>query len=208
MELNRMQKPEWSQLAHKSFYFIRHGQTDWNAEHKAMGITDIPLNKVGEEQSRQALSLLNDLDIKHICYSPLKRAFKTAEILNEKLQCKMTPLDDLKEFNLGNFAGTVIDDWFDQWMVGKCLPGGETFQAFIERAIRGVNTALKKDGPILIVAHGGIYWAIQRAINRLDLPDLANCCLVSFKATANNEAWDCVTSSPQQQPTQSLKANS
>lgn len=26
------------------FYFLRHGETDWNLEHRAMGSQDIPLN--------------------------------------------------------------------------------------------------------------------------------------------------------------------
>lgn len=28
----------------KSFYFVRHGETDWNKEQKVMGQADIPLD--------------------------------------------------------------------------------------------------------------------------------------------------------------------
>lgn len=202
-----MPKHKWNQLLKKSFYFMRHGQTNWNVEHKAMGIKDIPLNSMGEDQSRQARSLFDGIDIKYICYSPMKRAFRSAEILNEKLRCEMIPIDELKEFNLGDFTGTIIGDWFDEWINGKNLPRGETFYAFIERAIRGVNTALQHDGPTLIIAHGGIYWAIQRAIDRLDLPDLSNCCLVDFKAPENNRNW-AVTLNSAQPTSQKLKVYS
>lgn len=162
------------------FYFIRHGQTDWNAEHRAMGITDIPLNSRGEIQSRNALKQVKDLNIKTICYSPLKRAKQTAKILNEVLQCDMIPIEELKEFNLGTCAGQIIGDWFDEWMNGALIPEGESFKEFVQRALVGVNKSLNHKEPVLIVAHGGTYWAIQRAIQLLDLPDLPNCLLASF----------------------------
>lgn len=36
----------------KDFYCIRHGQTDWNVQRRAMGSVDIPLNPTGEAQVR------------------------------------------------------------------------------------------------------------------------------------------------------------
>ena len=179
-------------IAEKPFYFIRHGQTDWNVKHQAMGITDIPLNKVGEEQSRQAATQFKSINIQSICYSPLKRAFRTAEILNEEFDCAMYPIDELKEFNLGKFAGKVIGDWFDQWVQGEKILGGESFHDFVVRALSGVNKALEHQGPVLIVAHGGIYWAIQRAINQLALPDLPNCLLASFIQPHAGKGWQCI----------------
>lgn len=157
------------------FYFIRHGQTDWNYEHKAMGVTDIPMNELGESQAQKAIDLLRDVPITKIFHSPLKRAKRTAEILNETLQCEMVAIDELKEFNLGSYAGEVIGDWFDDWLAGRSLPQGETFTEFVERSLIGVERALQEEGPVLIVAHGGTYWAIQQALELLELPDLANC---------------------------------
>lgn len=174
------------------FYFIRHGQTDWNAQHKAMGITDIPLNSNGETQSREAIRQVKDLNIQTICHSPLKRARETAEILNQALQCPMVPIEELKEFNLGKFAGKIIGDWFDEWMDGGLIPDGEPFKEFVERSLKGVNQALAEKGPVLIVAHGGTYWAIQRAIQLMDLPDLPNCLLANFSPPKSlKENWSC-----------------
>ena len=34
-------------------YFVRHGQTDWNAEHRLQGQADVPLNALGRAQAER-----------------------------------------------------------------------------------------------------------------------------------------------------------
>lgn len=65
----------------KPFYFLRHGETDWNLEHKAMGSQDIPLNNRGLSQVLNAVKLLKNESIGTIVSSPLLRARKTADII-------------------------------------------------------------------------------------------------------------------------------
>ena len=79
-------------------YFVRHGQTDWNAEHKIMGSVDIPLNEAGENQAIEMREKLKDKKFDVIFTSPMKRAKKTAEIIGEPH--KETPIviaDELRE---------------------------------------------------------------------------------------------------------------
>ena len=64
-------------------YVTRHGQTDWNLEGKTQGRVDIELNEVGIKQAKQTKEKLKNIDIDLIICSPLKRAKKTAEIINE-----------------------------------------------------------------------------------------------------------------------------
>src|SRR4051794_41945150 len=40
------------------FWFLRHGETDWNAEGRSQGRTDIALNAVGLAQARRAARTL------------------------------------------------------------------------------------------------------------------------------------------------------
>ena len=40
--------------------FIRHGQTNWNAQDFLQGSTDIPLNDVGRQQARDAVARLRE----------------------------------------------------------------------------------------------------------------------------------------------------
>jgi len=153
-----------SEILHVPFYFVRHGETDWNHEARAMGQTDIPINQRGVDQAHALKSRLAPLGITKIFHSPLIRAKRTAEIINEELNCELCPLDELKEFNIGDFAGQLLGDWFDDWRAGSFIPNGETYRQFIDRSLNGLNKALEPPGPVLIVAHGGVYWAVEEAI--------------------------------------------
>lgn len=64
-------------------YFIRHGQTDWNAQRRFQGSQDIPLNEAGCAQAREIASRFENTKFSRIYHSPLKRAEKTAQILSE-----------------------------------------------------------------------------------------------------------------------------
>lgn len=64
-------------------YFVRHGQTDWNLEHRIQGSVDIELNEMGRKQAIEMRDKLADRDFAAIFTSPLKRAAQTAEIIAE-----------------------------------------------------------------------------------------------------------------------------
>jgi Histidine phosphatase superfamily (branch 1) len=61
-------------LPHQPFYFLRHGQTDWNLQGRLQGHTDMPLNATGLAHARAAADMLDDKSIDIIIISPLLRA--------------------------------------------------------------------------------------------------------------------------------------
>src|SRR3954464_13091312 len=79
------------------FWFLRHGETDWNAQGLSQGNVDIPLNPTGLAQAGSAADLLRGRGISTIVASPLSRARVTAEIAAEALGLPLTIDPDLRE---------------------------------------------------------------------------------------------------------------
>ena len=92
------------------FFVLRHGQTDWNAQMRLQGSTDIPLNETGREQARVASRFLRDQNITRIVASPLSRAFETAQIVAEALGLPVETDPRLIERNFGLFEGLTVDE--------------------------------------------------------------------------------------------------
>jgi broad specificity phosphatase PhoE len=68
----------------------------------------------------------------------------------------------LRECSFGPYEGTVDPAWFTAWRGGALSDGVEPYEAFLARALAAVNQALAEQGPVLIVGHAGVYWAVQR----------------------------------------------
>ena len=92
-------------LLEKDFYFVRHGQTDWNLAHRAQGQSDIPLNAEGRRQARDAAKAAAQLKIGTICCSPLSRAVETAQIIQAKSGARIEIFDQLQECSWGEKEG-------------------------------------------------------------------------------------------------------
>src|SRR5258706_14102789 len=88
-----------------TFYIVRHGETDWNAERRLQGHSDIPLNENGELQAKNLADELQDITFDLAFSSDLLRAKRTAEIiaLEHKLEVQTTKL--IREKNYGSLEG-------------------------------------------------------------------------------------------------------
>lgn len=154
-------------IPHIPFYFIRHGQTDWNVKKMIQGHTDIPLNAHGIAQAQEATALLANLGITRIVSSPLARAHKTANIINEILHVPLHTHNGLKELRLGSLEGTIkttsalshIHTNYTQM-----AQGSECVDAFKKRIADTLHEMLHLDHVTLIVAHGGVYWALMHML--------------------------------------------
>jgi probable phosphoglycerate mutase len=144
------------------FWFLRHGETDWNAEGLSQGQTDIPLNKVGQMQAARAARTLAATRITTIVASPMSRARVTAETVADALGLPVQFDDELKEVNFGEQEGQPMGDWYDDWIADIYTPAGaEPFAALRARAVRAINRATALPGPVLVVAHGALWRAFR-----------------------------------------------
>jgi len=145
-----------------AFWFLRHGETDWNARSWSQGNVDIPLNATGLAQARVAAGLLRHRGIATLVSSPLLRARVTAELVAETIGVAVTFDDGLREAAFGVQEGKPMTDWFADWIAGKGTPeGGETFAALRIRATAAINRALARPAPVLVVAHGALFRAVR-----------------------------------------------
>lgn len=183
--------PEFKQ---EPFYFMRHGETDWNQRGVYMGNTDIPLNANGRHQATAAIELLQRLYIKTICHSPLMRASETAHIINTGLQKPMVEIQELKECNWGVYEGkTKINaEWRQAWKNGMAIEGAETYLDFLRRTNLAIDQALRHPGPVLIVSHGGVYWSILETLHmqHFAVARLHNCDVIKVSPpSSETNSW-------------------
>ncbi|OJW49644.1 MAG: hypothetical protein BGO67_03825 [Alphaproteobacteria bacterium 41-28] len=146
------------------FYFVRHGETNWNKENRIMGQKDIPLNEKGIEQAKHAATLLKTINFTLILSSPLIRAYTTAEIIADKTHKPIVVVEELKECSLGIREGDIKEEWLEEWKCGARIEGAESYTEFTARAQRAFKEALLHPSPVLIVAHNAIYGGIQEAL--------------------------------------------
>ncbi len=161
-----------------TLYFVRHGETDWNAERRLQGQKDIPLNALGRTQASRCGLILGRLlgqngrtagDFDYVS-SPLGRARETMELLRTGLGLApgLYSTDArLMEMSFGRWEGFTFAELQaseaealaarerDKW--GFVLPGGESYAQLVVR-VRAWYQAMERD--TVVSAHGGVARAL------------------------------------------------
>jgi probable phosphoglycerate mutase len=160
-------------------YYIRHGETAWNAAGRLQGAQDTALNDLGREQAAQAGHILTDLlardgrnksELPYLA-SPLLRARTTMELMRCALELPPQHYatdDRLREIGYGKWEGFTLaemqaaDPVFfarrlaDKWRVAP--EGGETYEA-VQRRMGEWYGQVNID--TVVVAHGGTARALM-----------------------------------------------
>ncbi|GAA4946254.1 histidine phosphatase family protein [Streptomonospora halophila] len=148
----------------------RHGQTEWNAEKRFQGQTDIALNERGTAQARRAAGLLARLRPDAVVSSDLRRAAATAHALAEETGLPVTLDKGLRERFGGRWEGLTTTEIRERWPAEDARmepPGGEALDAVGERVQDAIERALAlvpEDGLLVAVGHGA---ALRAGINRM-----------------------------------------
>jgi probable phosphoglycerate mutase len=148
-----------------AFWFLRHGETDWNAQNLSQGNVDIPLNDTGLAQARSAALLLRNRGIRNVISSPLSRAKVTADIAAAELGLPVQVDEGLREVAFGVQEGKPMSEWFQPWVDGLLTPeGAESFPTLTRRAVAAVNRCIERPPLVLVVAHGALFRALRGAM--------------------------------------------
>ena len=134
-----------------TIWFVRHGQTDWNAQGRLQGRRDVPLNARGGEQAVAVAARLRETAGEGLAgaaflSSPLQRARGTMERMRAALG--LAPEDyavdpRFAELGFGSWEGST---WAE---IRRWDPSGAFARDRVGAAVRELS------GPTVIVAHGG-----------------------------------------------------
>ncbi len=166
----------------KKITLVRHGATEYNDKDLMQGRIDLPLSERGIRQAESLRDLLRERKFDIIYHSPMKRAFQTAEIVNQCHQLDYIPIENFREIHIGDWEGDKFSNVFtkhrevyQKWIVDASvrIPGGESYEDVQGRVKSGVIDILNSDyHDILIFGHA----AVNRGIlgNMLTMsPDLS-----------------------------------
>ena len=165
-----------------TIYYIRHGETAWNAQGRFQGSRDIPLNELGRTQAVASGEILSRLlardgrDAASLPYvaSPLGRARLTMELARRALELAPADYrvdDRLREIGYGQWEGLTLPEMelndaatfalrqVDKW--GVAAPSGESY-ASVTLRVRNWLDSLSAD--TVAVAHGGTMRALMVAL--------------------------------------------
>ncbi|MBA3383527.1 MAG: histidine phosphatase family protein [Actinobacteria bacterium] len=170
---------------------VRHGETDWNAQHRWQGHSDTELNDAGREQARRLAEGLGRVDA--LYSSDLSRARETAEILAGTIGVEVRFDQRLRERGFGAWEGLTTEeiessfpDEQRRWRagIGAGAHNAEPFEAFAAR----VGSFVEEIGQrhvgeeVLVVAHGGTIRVVHALAAGIDyvrdhrsIPAVANC---------------------------------
>ena len=149
-------------------YVVRHGETDWNLQHRIQGSTDIPLNDTGRAQATATGSLLARRDWDAIYSSPLSRAMETGDLIAKELGMPgPIPVGDLVERAYGAAEGLADPELTQLFPDGSEVPGRETREAVVARVMPALMELAEKHSgeAIIVVSHGGVIRAILSEVD-------------------------------------------
>jgi broad specificity phosphatase PhoE len=146
----------------------RHGQTEWNADRRFQGATDIALSALGRAQAHALGRALRGHRITAAYVSPMRRAVETAEIALADAGIPFTPIEELRELSLGDWEGCTVEeirrlegDPYAAWLRAPLdypPPGAEPLPDVRDRVLAAIDQigAAHGDGDALVIAHGGV----------------------------------------------------
>ena len=153
-----------------TFALVRHGQTDWNAERRLQGSTDIPLNDVGRGQTREAVAVLAPYEWDAIVSSPLSRAAETADLIAEGLGLTVSRrVPELTERSFGPAEGMQAGPELDALRVPGGFKGAESEDEAADRGIAALEALAEefRGQRLLVVTHGTLLRVtLSRAIGQ------------------------------------------
>lgn len=137
-------------------WLVRHGETQWNAEHRFQGISDIALTDRGREQAAELATRIGQRRFDAVWSSDLVRAVETARIVFGEPRIDRR----LRELDFGDIDGLTWSDLSDEVRDGLLefrgfeAPNGEAVEHLHDRVEEFMDEL--ESGDHVAVTHGGV----------------------------------------------------
>ena len=175
-----------------SWFILRHGETDWNAQGRIQGHSDVALSVRGGQQAGLAAARLAQVPFDVAYCSDLQRSAETARRILGSREVPLHPSTELREYHKGVFEGLTAAETEERYpemyaaSVIKDLDfaptGGESTRQVSVRLAGFVEELRQRhlEDTVLIVGHGGALRAAFVALMELPMEanwrfEMANC---------------------------------
>jgi 2,3-bisphosphoglycerate-dependent phosphoglycerate mutase len=165
-------RPQSQDASRTRLCIVRHGETDWNAQRRIQGQTDIPLNDNGRQQALATAQGLAEQSFAAIYSSDLQRAHDTAAAAATVLGLPVQTEPGLRERHYGDFQGLTQDEIkaradYERYIsrdTSFAFGNGESLASFAERIKNTLNELAQRHvgENVLVFAHGGVLDIIYR----------------------------------------------
>lgn len=146
-------------------FLVRHGQTRWNAEQRAQGHTDTPLDERGSEQADLLARAFQSEPLGRVVASDLERAWRTAKGVADAQGLQVEHLAALRERAFGDWEGMAFEQIGAAFLEQEQAtgtpreeirpPAGESQLDVWRRLETVAEDLLKSEAPVMVVSHGG-----------------------------------------------------
>lgn len=162
-------------------YIIRHGETSWNLETRAQGMTNIKLSDKGILQAKYLAKRMKNYNIDVIYSSDLDRALSTAEMIAREYEYPVNIIPELREMSFGNWEGLTNQEiqskYKEAYTVWRnkpheaVIPGAENLVDVQKRGLQALHRLVSENQNknIAIISHGTAIKAILLGLMDIDL---------------------------------------
>jgi broad specificity phosphatase PhoE len=154
---------------------VRHGESEWNAQRRFQGQSDVPLSALGRLQAQLVAERLAGVKIDAVYASDLVRAWETAAAIAAQGNLEVISEPRLRELKFGVFEGLTFEEaeahypemvaaWLDDF--NRPPDGAETIDLFNARVVSLLDDLKAKhdEQVVLLVGHGGSLSEILRVV--------------------------------------------
>ncbi|GHB94559.1 histidine phosphatase family protein [Cerasicoccus arenae] len=180
---------------------IRHGETEWNIQHRYQGQLDSPLTEKGRRQAEAIAHRLADVSFDRLVSSDLGRAVDTAKAIARQHPGLPWEQDaGLRERNFGMLAGYTRDEAAKEFPreeegylhggVDYRIPEGESLRDVFHRAGRTFDQLAERCAgeTVCVITHGGILGMFLR--HAVGIPVEHTRCYKFVNAAYNEFTWE------------------